>query len=62
MSLRAFAEGVAISVGQVALLKVALLEAIAASIPSFLPRDDSPPDIMKWNRYNARPAETAEKL
>ena len=48
MSLRAFAEGVAISVGQ-----VALLEEIAASINSFLPRDDSYPDITKWNRYKS---------
>jgi len=51
MSLRAFAEGVAISVGQ-----VALLEEIAASINSFLPRDDSYPDITKWNRYKIESA------
>jgi len=50
MSLRAFTEGVAISVGQ-----VALLEEIATSITSFLPRDDSHPDLTKWNRYKRLP-------
>ena len=57
MSLRAFAEGVAISVGQ-----VALLEEIATSITSFLPRDDSHPDITKWNRYYAALGESEKAL